>query len=132
MSGKKILYALLGLICTGLAILGVWIPGVPTTIFVLIALWAFSAASPRLYQWFTKIPLLKNALREAQRFQHEGTIDPRVKLISQSCSWISFAGTALFTRHLVWTIIVGLLAVSCSVFMILTPSTHRSKNKLAK
>lgn len=132
MSGKKILYALLGLLCTGLAIIGVWVPGVPTTIFVLIAMWAFSAASPRLYRWFTRIPLLKSALREAQRFQREGTIDPRVKLISQSCAWISFAATALLNKSLVITITVGLLAVSCSVFMTLTPSTTRSKDKLAK
>lgn len=130
-AGKKILYALLGLICTGLGILGVWLPGLPTTVFILIALWAFSNSSERLYRWLTHIPLLKQALKEAHRFQREGTIHPRVKLISQGSAWLSFAIVTLLTRSLMLGIILALVALSCSVFMHLTPSaqvyTHNQK-----
>ena len=127
MVGKKILYGALGLIATGLGIVGVWLPGLPTTVFILIALWAFSNSSPRLHRWLTRIPLLKHALREAHRFQREGTIAPRVKLISQGSAWLSFASASLITQSIPLMIILGLLAVSCSVFMAVMPSSLRSE-----
>lgn len=123
-AGKRLLYATLGLVCTGLGILGIWIPGLPTTVFILIALWAFSNSSQKLYRWLTHVPLLKHALRETYRFQREGTIHPRVKLISQGSAWLSFAFVTLLTRSLVLGIILALVALSCSVFMCLTPSTE--------
>lgn len=122
--GKKILYALLGLVCTGLGIVGVWVPGLPTTVFILIALWAFSRSSQRLHAWLTRIPILKQAVAETQRFQREGTIAPRVKLISQGSAWLSCVAVSLLTRSWVLAIILGLVALSCSVFMNLVPSAQ--------
>ena len=126
-AGKKILYATLGLVCTGLGILGVWIPGLPTTVFILIALWAFSNSSARLHRWLTRIPILKHAVREAHRFQREGTLSTRVKFISQGSAWLSFAVVTLLTRSWTLGIILALLAVSCSIFMCLTPDTNSQK-----
>lgn len=123
-AGKRILYGALGLACTGLGILGIWLPGLPTTVFVLIALWAFSKSSTRLYRWFTRIPLLKQAIHEAHRFQREGTLDSRVKLISQGSAWLSFAIVSIVTQSVVLAIILGLVATSCSVFMYLVPTSQ--------
>ncbi len=124
MVGKKIVYGLIGFIATALGVIGVWVPGLPTTVFILIALWAFSNSSKRLHMWLTHIPVLKHAVREAQRFQREGTIDRRVKFISQACSWVSFLGVTIALHSLVISLIVGALAVSCSVFMYLVPTAH--------
>ncbi|HCH34830.1 MAG: hypothetical protein UY35_C0005G0105 [Candidatus Saccharibacteria bacterium GW2011_GWC2_48_9] len=121
---RKILYALLGLICTGLGIIGIWLPGLPTTVFVLIALWAFSKSSKRLYRWFTRIPLLKLAIRESHRFQREGTLAPRVKFISQGSAWLSFAIVTALTQNMVLALILALVALSCSVFMYIVPSSQ--------
>lgn len=129
MVGKKIIYGLAGLIATALGVIGVWVPGLPTTVFILIALWAFSNSSKRLHMWLTHIPVLKHAVREAQRFQREGTIDRRVKFISQACSWVSFLGVTIALQNLVISLIVGTLAVSCSVFMYLVPTTAAEHSK---
>lgn len=126
MIGRKILFAALGFIATGLGIIGVWLPGLPTTVFILIALWAFSQVSPRLERWLEGIPLLKQAIGEAKRFQNEGTVSRSSKLISQGCSWLSFAFIALFLPHPVVVISVGLLAVSCSVFMWKVPTAEQT------
>jgi uncharacterized membrane protein YbaN (DUF454 family) len=125
MAGKKLLCICLGLSATALGIIGVWVPGMPTTIFVLIALWAFSKSSQRLYAWLTRVPVLRAAIREAERFQREKTIDLRVKLISQSCSWLSVIVVALATQSIAWTFATVAMAISCSVFMCLTPSTNQ-------
>lgn len=45
---KRWLLAGLGLICVGLGALGTIVPGLPTTIFVIIAAWSFSKSCPWL------------------------------------------------------------------------------------
>lgn len=110
----------------GLGILGVWLPGLPTTVFILIAMWAFSNSSKRLHRWMMKIPILKSAIKEARRFQREGTVDRRAKFISQACSWISFIGVTIAFQNIAISVAVGLLAASCSVFMYLVPTAPRT------
>ena len=61
---KKYLYISLGFIFVALGFLGVVVPGIPTTPFILLAAWLFSKSSPKFEKWLLthKIlgPLIKN------------------------------------------------------------------------
>lgn len=120
-AGKRIIYGAIGIVATILAIIGVLLPGVPSTVFILLALWAFSNSSERLHKWMLRIPLLSTAIREARRFQRERTIDFRVKFISQFCSWASFVFVSITLQNLIVSLFVLAAAVSCTIFMIVTP-----------
>ena len=48
---KRLVLISLGWICVSLAFIGVFIPGIPTTIFLIIALWAFTKTSKKLRYW---------------------------------------------------------------------------------
>ena len=41
----------LGWICVSLGFIGIFVPGLPTTIFLIIALWAFTKSSKTLRLW---------------------------------------------------------------------------------
>ena len=61
---KKIIYLSLGWVCVGLAFIGIFIPGIPTTPFLIVALWAFAKSSKKFHKWLLNHkrfgPLLRN------------------------------------------------------------------------
>jgi uncharacterized membrane protein YbaN (DUF454 family) len=38
-------------LCLALGLIGVVVPGMPTTVFILLAAWAAARSSPRLHAW---------------------------------------------------------------------------------
>ncbi|NKB45478.1 MAG: DUF454 family protein [Alphaproteobacteria bacterium] len=53
----------LGWVCVGLGFVGAFLPGLPTTVFLIIALWAFSKSSDRLRWWLWTHPRFGATLR---------------------------------------------------------------------
>ncbi|MDJ0950844.1 MAG: YbaN family protein [Alphaproteobacteria bacterium] len=50
--------------CVALGLIGLLVPLMPTTVFLLIALWAFSKSSIRFHSWLYSHPRLGRALRD--------------------------------------------------------------------
>lgn len=59
----KPLYIVLGFICIALGLIGIPTPGVPTTPFLLLAMFFFGKGSPRLQQWFMTTRLYQKYLK---------------------------------------------------------------------
>ena len=56
MNIKRYLYLTLGFICVGLAYIGFVTPGIPFSIFLVIAAWAFAKSSKRMEAWLYNHP----------------------------------------------------------------------------
>lgn len=121
---SKPFFILIGLVFTGFAILGAILPGVPTTVFLIVALWAFSRSSPAMTRWVERIPILKTGLKEARRFEERRAVRPAVKRIAVGFAWGSAVVTAGLTQSLTkpLVLIVALAAVTATVVMILIPT----------
>ena len=48
---KRYLYLTLGWLCVGMAYIGVITPGIPFSIFLVIAAWAFAKSSKKWHDW---------------------------------------------------------------------------------
>jgi len=53
-----------GLLSVGLGGLGVVVPGLPTTVFFIVAAACFSRSSPRFEQWVLNLPGIGRAVRD--------------------------------------------------------------------
>ena len=56
MNIKKYLYLTLGFVCVGLAYIGFVTPGIPFSIFLVIAAWAFAKSSKKMEAWLYNHP----------------------------------------------------------------------------
>jgi uncharacterized protein len=120
---KYVLIAV-GCLATVLAIAGAVLPGLPTTPFLLVALWAFARSDERLYRWLTRVPLLREGLAEARRFEEKRAVRPAVKLIAVATAWGSVLLIALASggsRPILLTA-TAMAAVAGTAFMAWVPS----------
>jgi hypothetical protein len=65
-------------------LVGVFVPGLPTTVFVLIASYCFARSSPRLDRWLRQNPWLGPPLR---RFAKSRSMTGRSKAIALASMW---------------------------------------------
>ena len=52
----RIVYLVAGLLCVAIGGIGVFVPGLPTTVFFIMAAWCFSRSSERLERWVLNLP----------------------------------------------------------------------------
>ncbi len=52
-----------GLISVAVGSIGIVVPGLPTTVFFIVAAWCFARSSPRLERWVLDLPRIGPAVR---------------------------------------------------------------------
>ena len=75
----RYVWAVLGLICVGLGVIGIVLPILPTVPFMLLAAFFFARSSERLHTWLITHPTFGPPIID---WQERGAINPRVKRIA--------------------------------------------------
>ncbi len=90
---KKYAFLTVGFGATGLGLIGVFVPLLPTVPFALLALYCFSVSSPRFQQWLLDNRFLGPTLRNIK--ENRGlTIIEKVRVLL--VVWVSILGTAFW------------------------------------
>lgn len=126
----KVLLTVLGVISLGLGILGIFLPVLPTTPFLLLSAALFAKSSDKLYDWLINHKILGDYIKN---FREHKSIPLRVKIISVSIMWGVMLGTVFFAvNDKLWLQII-LLAIAIGVTIhILSYKTKEVGNKKTK
>jgi len=81
-----------GWVFTGIGVIGLVLPLMPGTVFLILAAWCFSRSSPRFEAWLLGHPRLGPHVR---RWRATGAIDRRAKWIACGSMLFSFGLVAL-------------------------------------
>jgi uncharacterized membrane protein YbaN (DUF454 family) len=96
------LFMALGFVCVGLGGLGLFLPLLPTTPFLLVALWAFSRSSRRFHHWLYTHPRFGPRL---QAWHEHGVVPVKVKVSALSAMIVSLSLMA-FVARVKWPVLV--------------------------
>lgn len=118
--GLRPLYLALGVTCVGLGYVGYVVPGMPGTVFLLIALWAFKKSSPRFEAWLLNHPWFGSALRDWER---DRSVSMRVKVIACTMIWVS-VGASVFLVGNPWVRAILVLCAAGVTAFLLTRKTR--------
>ncbi|MFA6201119.1 MAG: YbaN family protein [Bacteroidales bacterium] len=96
---KKIIFRILGFTSLILGIIGIVVPILPTTPFLLLSSYLFLNSSEKLYTWLRNNKILGQYIKD---FQEDKSIPLTVKISSISLLWITISTSAIFFIHFLW------------------------------
>ncbi|WP_135077165.1 YbaN family protein [Terasakiella sp. SH-1] len=116
---RQTLYLSVGWFFTGLGFIGAFLPVLPTTPFLLVAVWAFSKSSPKLKRWLYTHPQFGPHIRNW--FDH-GAITTRAKIFAVSLMGVSVGFSTLLSESLYLPIALSLIMVAVATFILTRPA----------
>lgn len=111
----KLIYLSIGSLSLVLGIIGIFLPVLPTTPFLLLAAALFFRSSPRVYEWLLNHRYLGSYVRS---FREDKAIPLRAKVIALSLLWLTALHCMAFVFDSWW--LCGLMmavAIGVTVYL---------------
>ena len=87
---RKAVLIFAGTVCVALGVLGMFLPLLPTTVFLLMAAYCYSRSSERFHDWLLNNRLCGSYIRNYKSGQG---ISMRQKVTTISILWVSISGS---------------------------------------
>ena len=116
----KTVCIILGTVSLALGIIGIFLPLLPTTPFLLLTATLYFRGSPRLYQWLLNHKCLGPYIRS---FRENKAIPLRAKIISISLMWITMLYCVFFIIPYIWVKVILLIIAAGVTYHILSFKT---------
>ncbi len=113
---RRWIYALLGIISVAIGFFGVFVPGLPTTVFLILASYLFTRSCPWLEEKLVRAPIFRPYLRYV-----DGEPMPlRARVSTIAIMWVAVGGSCaiMASRGMltpVFVVIVGAAAIVGSI-----------------
>ncbi len=95
----KYLFAFIGTVSLALGIMGVFLPVLPTTPFLLLSAAMYMRSSHRLYEWLMSHKHLGAYIKN---FREHKALPLRVKIFSVTMVWVTLLYCAFFVAKELW------------------------------
>ncbi len=118
---KKELFYILGMFFTGAGIAGYILPGLPGTVFLILAALCFARSNDRMYKWITEHKLFGAPVK---KFLETGGIPYKIKIIA-TLSIIIFSSISLLAPYglFIFKIPVALLGIIGIIYILTRPAS---------
>jgi len=99
-----------------IALVGIVVPGLPTTVFLIVAFWAFSNSSERFQSWIWNHPKFGPAIRH---WHNHRVIPLRAKILAVTMMSLSFSYLTFFVAEsLMMPILMALIMVPGGIYVV--------------
>lgn len=112
----------IGIIAVGLGLLGIFLPLLPTTPFLLLASACFARGSTRLHTWLRSNPMFGRYLSD---WEDGKGIPVRGKAVVLIVMWASMAYSITRVPYLILQILLGCIGLCVSVYLLRFVPTYR-------
>ena len=116
---SKLFLLSLGWICVSLGFIGIFVPGLPTTIFLIIALWAFTKSSTKLRFWLLNHKRFGPFLRN---WQEHKVVPFRAKILMVILQILVVIMVQYTFNNLLITLGLTVILVTVALYVISLPS----------
>ena len=112
----RILLVIAGTVCVGLGIVGIFVPVLPTTPFLLLAAACYARSSQRFHSWLLNNKWFGSYIRN---YLEKKGITLRAKIITLSLLWITIGVTISFAvETFALKLILGIIAIGVSIHIL--------------
>ncbi len=113
---KKKLYIAAGTFFLGLGIIGMFVPLMPSTVFLLLAAAAYARGSDRFYHWLINHRWFGGIIRD---YRSGLGIPLKQKLTTMILLWSTIGASGYFFVHIIWVkFLLVLIAIGVSIHLI--------------
>lgn len=117
---SRILYIGAGFLSLAVGVIGIFVPLLPTTPFVLLAAFFFSRGSKRLHGWLVEHPRFGGLIRDWEQY---GVIPTRAKALAAVMIVIFVGYPIVFLDIRIWAkVLAGVTAATGLLFVLTRPS----------
>ena len=116
---KRALYVIAGTVFVVIGVLGVILPVLPGTPFLILASACYLRGSPRLHRWLHGHRFLGPYLRA---FEEGRGLPMRVKVIALATLWIGITVTTVMVAHGIVTVALLAIAIGVTIYLVRMPT----------
>lgn len=117
MTAMKIFYIISGSLCLALGAIGIFLPLLPTTPFLLLAAFLYCRGSERLYRWLTGHRLLGRYISE---YRENKAMPLKAKIISLAMLWTGIPAAMILHVPCLWgNLLLGAVLAGVTIHILM-------------
>lgn len=115
MTPVKLALNIVGVIAVVLGFVGIFLPLLPTTPFLLLASACFLRGSTRMHRWLHANPTFGKLIRD---FENERAISRRAKIVALTTMWISLISSMVIVQSHWLQAMLAIVGVGVTIYLL--------------